>query len=103
MIVAKALIALTLLAVPVTAAASVVVTVTEGPALLTCFPAESWDGRSEDRPCDVIGQPEEDGSGFLRLGTVGAAAAACTIPNPYEERGRFAIRCHRVPDRRVAK
>jgi hypothetical protein len=84
------------------------VTTTEHRAAEICFPAASWGGpgstaSAEDRPCDVIGRPQEDGSGSLRLGTVGADAAVCTIPNPYEERGRFAVRCHRVPDRPVAR
>lgn len=65
-----------------------------------CFPAKSWDApNAEDRPCTTVYRPYEDGSGELILGSVGADAATCTIPNVYEERGHFAIQCHRVRNR----
>lgn len=72
---------------------------TEAPAVEVCFRTADWDARGEDRPCDVLERPQEDGSGRLTLGTLGADAAVCVVPNPYEERGRFAIRCRRVPSR----
>lgn len=74
-------------------------TATEQHAVEICFPTNSWGDGAEDRPCDVLQRPAEDGSGYLTLGTLGADAAICTIPNPYEERGRFAIQCRRVPSR----
>jgi len=80
------------------------VVATEQSATEICFPARLWGGPGstaspEDRPCITVNRPQEDGSGALTLGTVGADAAVCTIPNPYEERQRFTIRCHRVPNR----
>jgi hypothetical protein len=72
---------------------------TEAPAVEVCFPAADWSAREEDRPCDLLKRPQEDGSGRLTLGTLGADAAVCIIPNPWEERGRFAIRCRRLPNR----
>lgn len=75
---------------------------TEAEGIEVCFPARSWNTGTasyEDRPCDLLRRPQEDGSGRLYLGTIGADAAVCVIPNPYEERGRFAVRCHRVPNR----
>lgn len=82
-----------------TAAESAPVTATQAPAAEICFPAGEWSARAEDRPCDLVSRPQEDGSGDLILGTVGADAADCTIPNPYEERGHFVVHCHRVPNR----
>lgn len=67
-----------------------------------CYPAKAWDtgtANPEDRPCTTVMRPYEDGSGDLILGTVGGDAAVCTIPNVFEERGHFAIKCHRVPNR----
>lgn len=64
-----------------------------------CFPARLWSAWWEDDPCITTQRPQEDGSSTLYLGTVGADAAVCTIPNPFEERGRFTLRCHRVPNR----
>jgi hypothetical protein len=75
------------------------ITATESAGAEVCFPARAWSAYSEDRPCDLIERPREDGSGFLYLGTLGADAATCVIPNPYEKRGRFVIHCHRVPNR----
>lgn len=73
---------------------------TSQPAAEVCFPAKLWSAANpEDRPCTTVRRPAEDGSGDLILGTVGADAATCAIPNPYEERGRFVIHCHRVPNR----
>jgi hypothetical protein len=72
---------------------------TQARAVEVCFPARFWNARAEDRPCDMIGRPAEDGSGYLYLGTLGADAAVCSIPNPYEERGRFSVKCHRLPNR----
>lgn len=71
---------------------------TEAPGTEICFPKASWNAYDEDRPCDMIWRPFEDGSTTLYLGTVGADAAVCNIPNPYEERNHFAIICHRVPN-----
>jgi hypothetical protein len=97
--IATLLTALALLAPTTAPVASTPVTATESPAAEICFPQKSWDARQEDDPCDLIGRPEEDGSGFLYLGTIGADAATCIIPNVFEERGRFSIACHRVPNR----
>lgn len=74
---------------------------TEAAAVEICFPVADWNGTApaEDRPCTSVTRPYEDGSGRLTLGTVGADAANCVIPNVYEERGRFAIHCKRVPNR----
>jgi hypothetical protein len=76
---------------------------TEAPGVEICFPSADWStaygASAEDRPCDLLGRPQEDGSSRLYLGTVGADAAVCTIPNPYEERGHFTIQCRRVPNR----
>jgi hypothetical protein len=81
----------------------VVSTGTEAAATQICFPARSWStaygASAEDRPCDVLFRPQEDGSTRLVLGTVGADAAVCVVPNPYEERGHFDVECHRVPNR----
>jgi hypothetical protein len=71
----------------------------EGYDAEVCFPRESWDANIEDLPCDILNEPQEDGSGMLILGTLGSDAAECLIPNPYEERGQFVIHCHRVPNR----
>jgi hypothetical protein len=75
------------------------ITATESQGAEVCFPRALWSAYLEDDPCDLIERPREDGSGFLYLGTLGADAATCVIPNPYEERGRFVIHCHRVPNR----
>jgi hypothetical protein len=93
-VIALALTALSLLG----AGHSAPVTATESPAAEICFPARLWSSSAsaEDRPCDLIGRPQEDGSGLLTLGTIGADAAVCVIPNVYEERGHFSVRCHRV-------
>jgi hypothetical protein len=75
---------------------------TESRAVEICFPSADWSTgtvSAEDRPCDVLSRPEEDGSGRLVLGTLGADAATCRIPNVYEERGRFTVVCHRLPNR----
>lgn len=97
--IAKAAVFVALLAPVGAAAASTPMVATESPGAEVCFPAAAWSAHFEDRPCDVIERPREDGSGFLTLGTLGADAATCVIPNPYEERGRFVIHCHRVPNR----
>jgi hypothetical protein len=98
-LVAKVAVLVAVLAPAGAAVASTPMAATESPGAEVCFPAASWSARSEDRPCDVIGRPMEDGSGSLTLGTLGADAATCVIPNPYEERGRFVIHCRRVPNR----
>jgi hypothetical protein len=72
---------------------------TEHPAAEICFPKAAWSAIAEDRPCYLIERPQEDGSGSLRLGTVGADAAVCAIPNVQEEQGHFAVQCHRVRNR----
>jgi hypothetical protein len=95
-VIAAALAVLALLA-PAGGARPVVAT--EAPGAEVCFPARLWSAYAEDRPCDLLQRPAEDGSGFLYLGTLGADAAVCVIPSPYEERGRFAIPCHRVANR----
>jgi hypothetical protein len=79
------------------------VTATESDAAEVCFPRADWStaygASAEDRPCYTISRPQEDTSGRLLLGTLGADAATCVIPNVFEERGHFAIHCHRLPDR----
>lgn len=74
------------------------VTATERPYAEVCFPRRAWSARAQDRPCDIIERPAEDGSGRLWLGTRGADAAECHLPNPWEARGRFVVHCHRLPD-----
>lgn len=80
-----------------------IIAATEAPGVEICFPVSDWStaygASAEDRPCDLLGRPQEDGSSSLILGTIGADAAVCVIPNPYEERGRFTIQCHRVANR----
>lgn len=80
-----------------------IVATTEAPGVEVCFPVSDWSvaygASAEDRPCDLLYRPQEDGSSRLILGTLGADAAVCTIPNPYEERGHFTISCRRVPNR----
>jgi hypothetical protein len=75
------------------------ITATEAPGAEICFPARLWSAWPEDQPCDLLERPTEDGSSTLYLGTRGADAATCVIPNPYEQRGRFSVSCHRVPNR----
>lgn len=72
---------------------------TEGRAITDCFPAASWDGIDLERPCTTVTRPQEDGSGRLLLGTASSILAACIIPNPYEERGTFALKCQRFAGR----
>lgn len=75
---------------------------TEGHDVELCYPKASWDNGTVDqsqRPCDLLGAMYEDGSGTLNLGTEGYELATCVIPNVKEERGAFAIECHRVPRR----
>lgn len=71
----------------------------EAPGAEICFPVADWSAYSEDRPCDLLSRPQEDGSGRLVLGTLGADAAVCVLPNPAEERGKFGAKCNRVPNR----
>jgi hypothetical protein len=82
-------------------ASSTDVTATEHVATEICFPVADWNGTAspEDRPCDTLYRPFEDGSSQLLLGTIGADAATCVVPNVFEERGRFVIHCHRLPNR----
>jgi len=69
---------------------------TEQSAAQVCFPASAWSGDDTERPCTTATRPQEDGSGALLLGTVGADRARCVIPNAAEESGRFVIHCKRV-------
>jgi hypothetical protein len=94
--IATALALLALLAPASASTAPTPITATESHAAEICFPQRLWSARQEDDPCYLIGRPQEDRSGFLTLGTIGADAATCVIPNVFEERGRFSIRCHRV-------
>jgi hypothetical protein len=75
------------------------ITATEAPGAEICFPARLWSAYSEDQPCDLLERPREDGSSTLYLGTRGADAAVCTIPDVFEERGKFSLSCHRVPNK----
>lgn len=69
----------------------------EGRDVEDCYPKASWGpAPDEDRPCDMLGVPMEDGSGTLNLGTLGRELATCTIPNPQEEPRHFVIRCVRI-------
>lgn len=75
---------------------------TEAPGAEICFPDADWNtgtASSEDRPCDLLSRPQEDGSGRLVLGTMGADAAVCVLPNPAEESGDFGAQCWRVANR----
>lgn len=75
---------------------------TEKVGVEICFPRETWNPPAsspvteDDRPCDILNRPEEDGSSRLYLGTLANDRAECVIPNPAEERGEFVIHCHRV-------
>lgn len=69
---------------------------------VACFPASQWDGPAanpEDRPCTVVGVPEEDGSNYVLQQTAADEVGVCILPNPYEERGEYVAQCHRVPSR----
>lgn len=61
-----------------------------------CFPASVWSADFDRLPCHYLVPPREDSSGRLYLGTASRAVAVCRIPNPYEERRRFVIRCQKV-------
>jgi hypothetical protein len=63
----------------------------------SCFPKQYWQGGHGERPCDVIGQPREDGSNYVLMQTANDEVAICYLPNPKEERGKFVAHCHRTP------
>jgi hypothetical protein len=95
---AKALMIVTaLLGGPAAAVAGPSLPTTEAPAAQVCFPKRAWSASPDDRPCYRFLRPQEDGSGRLIVGTFSTTEAVCPIPNVTEERGRFALHCHRVP------
>jgi hypothetical protein len=95
---AKALILVTaLLGGPAAAVAGPSLPTTEAPAAQVCLPKRLWSASPEDRPCYRVLRPHIDGSGRLVVGTFSITEAVCVVPNVTEERGRFALRCHRVP------
>jgi hypothetical protein len=62
----------------------------------SCFPVTLWDAAPGLRPCNRV-STEEDGSGWLTLGTVRRPSYRCLVPALDDRRGpRLTIRCKRA-------